>query len=64
MQHKPKLIEISNDEESGVISGFIFLSGTFVCFNCHFSGNDFEYYISFSLVVCHLVIQSFSGLFS
>lgn len=64
MQHKPELIEVSNDERSGVISGFIFLSSPFVYFNGHIPAHTFAYFISSSLVVYHLVIQSFSGLSS
>lgn len=61
MQHKLEWIEVSNDEKSGVISGFMFCQD--VLFALIFCSN-FGYYISPSLVVCHSVIQRFSGLSS
>lgn len=64
MQCELELIAVSNDKKFAVISGFIFLLRSFACFNCHFSGHNFGYYISSSLVVGHLAIQSFSGLSS
>ena len=42
MQYKLELMEVFNNRKSAVIPGFIFLSRSFLCFCCHFSGCNSE----------------------